>query len=141
MVSWGLPRSSGGKESTCNAGDAGLTPGLGRSAGEGLGYPLQYSWASPVAQLAKNSPAMQETWVQSLGWEDPMKKEMTTHSSILAWKTPMDREAWWAVIHRVAKSQARQERLSTHACIFSLSPPSSSLGTWLCPDFLLSQGP
>ena len=58
--------SSVGKESTYNAGNPGLIPGLGRSAGEGIGYPLQYSWASLVAQLVKNPPAMQETWVQSL---------------------------------------------------------------------------
>ena len=62
--------SSVGKESTCNAGDPGLIPGLGRSAGEGIGYPLQYSWASLVAQLVKNPPAMWETWVRSLGWEE-----------------------------------------------------------------------
>ena len=55
--------SSADKESACNAGDPGLIPGLGRSAGEGIGYPLQYSWASLVAQLVKNPPAMQETWV------------------------------------------------------------------------------
>ena len=63
----GFSDSSIGKESACNAGDPGSTPGLGRSAGEGIGYPLQYSWASLVTQLAKNPPAMQETWVQSLG--------------------------------------------------------------------------
>jgi len=59
----GFPDSSVGKESTCNAGDPGSIPGLGRSTGEGKGYPLQYSWASLVAQLGKNLPAMQETWV------------------------------------------------------------------------------
>ena len=53
--------ASAGKESTCNAGDSGLISGLGRSAGEGIGYPIQYSWASLVAQLVKNPPAMQET--------------------------------------------------------------------------------
>ena len=63
----GLPDSSVGKESTCNAGDPGSIPGSGRSAGEGIGYPLQYSWASLVAKLVKNLTAMQETWVQSLG--------------------------------------------------------------------------
>ena len=66
----GFPGSSAGKESTCDAGDFGLIPGLGRSTGEGIGYSLQYSWASPVAQLVKNPPAMRETWVRSLGWED-----------------------------------------------------------------------
>ena len=63
----GFPNSSVGKESTCNAGDPGSVPGLGRSAGERKGYPLQYSWASLVAQLVKNLPAVRETWVQSLG--------------------------------------------------------------------------
>ena len=80
----GFPDSSVGKESACNAGDPSSIPGSGRSAGEGIGYPLQYSWASLVAQLVKNPPAMQEIWVQSLGWEDPLEKGMATHSSILA---------------------------------------------------------
>ena len=61
-----------------------MIPGLGRTAGEGTGYPLQYSWASLVAQLVKNLPAMQETWVQFLGWEDPLEKGKATHSGILA---------------------------------------------------------
>jgi len=86
--SQGFPDSSTGKESTCNAGDPGWIPGLRRSPGEGIGYPLQYSWASLVAQLVKNLPAMWETWVQSLGWEDPLKKGKATHSSILAWRIP-----------------------------------------------------
>ena len=71
-----------GKESTCNTGDPSLIPGSGRSTGETTGYPLQYSWASLVAQLVKNPPAMQETWVQSLGWEDPLENGQATHSSI-----------------------------------------------------------
>ena len=77
-----------GKESTCNAGDPGLIPGSGRSPGEGIGYSLQYSWVSLVAQLVKNPPAMQETWVRFLGWKDPLEKEKATHSSILAWRIP-----------------------------------------------------
>ena len=67
-------------------------PGSGRSAGEGIGYPLQYSWASLVAQLVKNSPAMRENWVRSLGWEDPLEKGKATHSSILAWRIPWTEE-------------------------------------------------
>ena len=82
------PDISVGKESACNSGDPGSIPGSGRSTGEGIGYPLQYSWASLVAQLVKNPPAMQETWVRSLGWEDPLEKGKATHSSILAWRTP-----------------------------------------------------
>ena len=91
--------SSAGKESACNAGDPGSVPGrstpfdswkicwedlLGRSAGEGIGYSLQYSWSSLVAQLVKNPPAVWETWVRPLGWEDPLEEEMATHSSVLA---------------------------------------------------------
>ena len=59
----GFPDSSAGKESACNAGEPGLIPGLGRSPGEGIGYPLQYSWAFLVAQMVKNLLAMQKTWV------------------------------------------------------------------------------
>ena len=84
----GFPGSSVGKDSACSAGDTGLIPGLGRSPGEGIGYPLQYSWAFLVAQLVKNPPAMWDTWVRSLGWEDPLEKGKATHSSILAWRVP-----------------------------------------------------
>ena len=84
----GFPGSSVGKESTCNAGDPSSIPGSGRSSGEGIGYPLQFVWASLVAQLTKNPPAMWETWVRSLGWEDLLKKGKATHSSILAWGIP-----------------------------------------------------
>ena len=82
----GLPRSTAGKGSTCNAGDPSSIPGSGRSTGEGIGYALQYSWASLLAQLVKNPPAVWETWVRSLGWENPLEKAMATHSSILAWR-------------------------------------------------------
>ena len=88
LVFLGFLCGSAGKESACNMGDLGSIPGLGRSPGEGIGYPLQYSWASLVAQLVKNPPAMQETWVRSLGWEDPLEKGRATHSSILARRIP-----------------------------------------------------
>ena len=88
MLLQDLPGNSVGKESACNAGDPSSISGLGRSAGEGIGYPLQYSWASLVAQLVKNPPAMWETWVRSLGWEDPLEKGKATHSSILSWRIP-----------------------------------------------------
>ena len=65
-----------------------MIPGLGRSTGEEIGYPLQYSWASLVAQLVKNPPAVWEIWVQSQGWEDALEKGKATHSSILAWRIP-----------------------------------------------------
>ena len=100
----GFPDSSVGKESACDSGDPSLIPGSGRSAGEGIGYPLQYSWVSLVVHQVKNLPAMRETWVQSLGWEDLLEKGKATHSSILAWRIPMNRGAWWATVHGVAKS-------------------------------------
>ena len=84
----GFAGNSAGKESIYYAGDPDLFPGSGRSTGEGIGYPLQYSWASLVAQLVKNLPAMQETWVQSLGWEDPLEKGKAAHSRMLAWGIP-----------------------------------------------------
>ena len=94
----GFPGSSAGKESTCNAGDSGLSPGLGRSSREGIGYPLQNSCTSLVAQLVKNPSTIWETWVWSLGWEDPLKGT-ATHSSILAWRIQ-----WTVIVHGVAKS-------------------------------------
>ena len=66
--------------------------GSGISPGEGIGYPLQYSWASLVAQIVKNSPAMWETLVRSLGWEDPLEEGRATHSSVLAWRIPWTEE-------------------------------------------------
>ena len=83
-----FPDSSVGKESTCNTGDPDSIPGSGRSAEKSIGYPLQYSWASLVAQLVKNLPAMWETWDQSLDWEDLLEKGKATHSSILTWRIP-----------------------------------------------------
>ena len=96
-----FPNSSVSKESTCNAGYPGSIPGLGRSAGEGIGYPLQYSWASPVAQLVKNLPTMREPWVWSLVWEDPLEKGMATWKTLILIKSgdylrfsPSSWESW-----------------------------------------------
>ena len=75
---------SASKESTCSAGDPSSIPQLGKYPGEGIGYSFQYSWASLVAHLVKNPLAMQETWIRSVGWEDPLEKGKATHSSILA---------------------------------------------------------
>ena len=88
----GFLGSSAGKESACNAGDPGSIPGSGRSTGEGISSSLQYSWASLVAQMVKNLPAMQETWVWSLSWEDSLQKGMGTPSGILAWRIPRTEE-------------------------------------------------
>ena len=122
MTFLGFPGSSAGKESSCNAGGLGLIPrlgraslvaqlvknppaiqetpcipGSGRSAGEGISYPLQYSWAALVTQTLKNLLAMQETWVLTSVGKIPLEKGMATPSSILAWRIPMDRVAWQAV--------------------------------------------
>ena len=95
----GFPGSSAGKESACNAGDPGSISGLVRSPGEGVGYPLQYSWTSLVAQLVKNLCTMREIWVQSLGWEDPLGKGsyLLQYSGL---ENSMD-----CIVHGVAKSQ------------------------------------
>ena len=87
-----FPGSSAGKESACNAGDPSSIPRSGRSPGEGIGYPLQYSRASQVAQMVKNLPAMQETWVRSLGWEDPLEEDMTTPPVFLPGESPWTEE-------------------------------------------------
>ena len=78
-----------------------MIPGLGSSQGEWTGYPLPYSWASLVAQMVKKPPAVWETWVRSLGWEEPLEEGMATHSNILAWRIPIDRGTWWATVHGV----------------------------------------
>ena len=97
----GFPGGSAGKESTCNAGDLASIPGLGRSPGEGKGYPLQNSWAFLVVQLVKNLPAMRETRVQSLVWEDPLEKGKypLQYSGL---ENSMDH-----IVHGVAKSQTQ----------------------------------
>ena len=105
-----FPHSSVGKESTCDAGDPGSIPGLGRSAGEGIGYPLQYSLASLVAQLVKNPPAMWE--VRSLGWEDPLEKGKAAHSSNLAWRIPWKYKSMG--LQRVGHSWATFTHSLTH---------------------------
>ena len=105
-------------ESTCNAGDPSPIPGSGRSTGEGMGYPHQYSWASLVAQLVKNLPAMWETWAWSLGWEDPLEKGKATHYSILAWRFHGLCSSWGH------KESDTTERLSlTHISTWLLEKP------------------
>ena len=94
-----FPGSPVGKESTCNAGDPSSIPGSGRSTGKRIGYPIQYSWASLVAQLVKNPPA---TWVQSLGWDDPLKKGNGNPLQYSGLENSMD-----CIGHGVAKSQTR----------------------------------
>ena len=89
-----------------------MIPASGSSPGEGIGCPLQFSWVSLVAQTVKNPPAMQETWIRSLGLEDPLEEGRATHSSILAWRIPMDRGVWWATVHWVPESDTTQ-RLNT----------------------------
>ena len=79
-----------------------MIPGLGRFAGEGIGYPFQYSWAYLEVKLVKNLPTMQETWIRSLGWEDPPEKGKATHSSILAWRIP------WT-IHSMGSQRVRHD--------------------------------
>ena len=111
-VFFGFPGSSAGKESACNAGDHGSIPGSERSTEKGIGYPLQYSSASLVAQLVTNLPAVEETWVQSLAWEDPVEKGKATHSSILAWRIPWT--VLYCIVHGVASSWTRLSDFQFH---------------------------
>ena len=111
----GFPDGSVGTESICNTRDPCLIPGSGSSIGEGIDYPLQYSWACLVSELVKNLPATQETWVWSLGWEDPLEKETATHSSILAWRIP------WTVYPCGCKESDTTERLSLFSLMESYS--------------------
>ena len=104
---------SAGKESACNAGDPGSIPGSGNSPREGIDYPLQYAWACLVAQTVKNLPAMWETWAQSLGWEDHLEESVATHSSILAWRIPMDQRSLAGYSPRGCKEPDMNEWLST----------------------------
>ena len=112
----GFPDSSVGKESTCNAEDPGWIPGLGRSTGEGIGYPLQYSWASLVAQLVKNPSAMRETWVWSLGWEDPLEKGKGYQLQYSGLENPGD-----YTVRGVSKSQTRLSGFHFHLHLLSFS--------------------
>ena len=129
-----FPDSSVGKESACNAGDPDLIPGWGRSTGEWIGYPVQYSWASLVVQLVKNTPAMQETWVWSLGWEDPLERESL--SSIQFSSVP---QSWhfvtsWTVASQATLSITNSQRLLTLMSIESMMPSNHFI---LCHALLL----
>ena len=107
ILSCGFPQSSAGKESACNTGDPGLFPGLGRSPGEGIGYPLQYSWASLVAQLVKNLAAVQETWVGKSPW----RRERHFGLSTLAF---WPRNSMDCIVHQVAKSRTQLSNFHFH---------------------------
>ena len=118
-------KSSAGKESICNTGDPNSIPGSGRSTGEGRGYPLQYSWASLVAQLVKNPPAMWETWIWPLGWEDLLEEGTATnsifqfHGLYSPWGCKeSDMTEWLSLTYIFNLFQAA---LSLHCCTWALS--------------------
>ena len=103
--SLGFPDSSIGKESACNAGNSGSTPGLGRPAGEGVGYPLHYSWASLVAQMVKNPPAVWETWVCLIpGCEDPLEEGAWQPTPVFLSENPHGQRCLAGYSPRVSKS-------------------------------------
>ena len=99
-----FPGSSAGKESACNAEDPCSIPELGRSPGERIGYPIQYSWASLVALLVKNLPAMRKTWVHSLGLEDPLEKGKANLLQYFGLENSMD-----CIVHGVAESDMTEQ--------------------------------
>ena len=135
-----FPHSSVGKsESACNAGDPGLIPGSGRSPGEGTVYPLQYSGLENSMDCRVHGVSKSQTQLSDFHFQKPVKLgslmpgdvrdtvsipgsgrspggEMATHSSIHPWRIPMDRRAWWVIVHRVAKSWTWLKRLSMHTC-------------------------
>ena len=105
-LSLGFPESSVGKEPACNAGDPGSTPGSGRPAGEGIGYPLQYSWASPFGSAGKESACNAGDLgpIPGLGRSPGEGKGLLQYSGL---ENSMNRGTWWAAVHGVAKSQTR----------------------------------
>ena len=125
-----FPGSSAGKESACNTGDLGSIPGSGRSTRKGIGYLLQYSWASLVVQLVKNPPAVWETWVRSLGWEDPLKKGIVTHYSILAWRIPRTLQSMGSQRVRQLSNFHCQYLLVVVLCVHCFVWSFSSCGRW-----------
>ena len=137
MCAWRFPGSSAGKESSCNARDSGLISGLGRSLGEGIGHPLQYSRASLVAQIVKNPPAMWETWDWSLGQEDPLEESMATHSSILTWRIPPGQRNLAGYSPWGRKESDMTEQLSATQHRRMLSFRSCSLLPFFCCSLLL----
>ena len=136
----GFPGSSADKESKCNAGHPSSIPESGSSLGEGIGYPLQYSWVSPRGSDGKDPPAMWETWVRSLGQEDSLEEGMAGHSSILARRIPMDRGAWRAAVpgsQRVRHDRVTQPSTAQWAVTQTWSTPLLSL--LHCRQFLYHQ--
>ena len=109
----GFPESSVGQESTWNAGDPSLISGSGRSAGEGIGYPIQYSWASLVVQLVKNMPTMQETWVWSLGGEDLPGEGKGCPLQYSGLENSVD-----CIVYGVTKSRTRLRDFQFNQCLF-----------------------
>ena len=122
LIYVGFPDSSVGKEPTCNAGDPGSIPGSGLFTGEGIGYPLQYSWASLVAQLVKNPPEMRETWVWSLGWEIPWRRELLPTLVF-----------WPGVFHRLHSPWSRKESDMTEQLSLHTYPRVSPFSVWVVP--------
>ena len=154
LVCGDFPDGSVGNESACNAGDPSWIPGSRRSPQEGIGYPLQHSWASLVLQLVKNTPAMQEIWVGSLGWEDPLEKGKDTHSSIVVWRIPQTEQgslsmgpSWcWPKNSFNSEEECAQLAASMARMDPAFQPGFSSVVGWgvVCPVsvlFLLSWVP
>ena len=108
MTEQGFPGSSAGTESACSTGEPSSIPGSGRSAGEGIDYPPLDSWASLVTQWVKNLLAVRESWVLSLSWENPWRRNGNP-LQYCGLENPMDGGAWWATVHEVAESDTTEQ--------------------------------
>ena len=130
----GFPGSPADKESTCNAGDLGLIPRSGRPAGEGIGYQFQDSWASLVAQLVKNLPAMQETWVLSLCWEDPL--DVLSLTLDVGYLFPLRRNGVAIMVNKNLKCSTwmQSQKWQNDLCLFPRQTIQYHSNPSICPN-------
>ena len=122
------------EESTCNAGDFVLMPGSGSSTGEGIGYPLQYSWASLVAQRVKNLPAMWETWVRSLDWKDPQRRTWQPTPVFLSVESPWTEEP--GKLQSMESQRVRQDWVTKHTAYTGLIKRVNNVLSPLLPGII-----
>ena len=142
-IDMGFPGSSAGKESACSAGDPGSIPGSERFPGEEKDYPLQHSWAPLVAQTVKNLPATRETWVPSLGWEEPLEGGHSNPLQYPCLEYPYGQWSLAVLSSWGCKESDTTEQRSTAQCICQSYSPRVSrppLPPTQCPHFTFKFG-